>query len=162
MKMILMFALSLICISSFASPKKATRKPNQVNAPTVLKGTPKLDGNCLIDYTRVLYAKNEVTNLSTEQKEYMEKALDLAKKAAKDTQMSSSAFETVVSAQFFDLTYGSFGAKVSLCDDKERAQANCLDVFFASTQQKLGAPRLSVISEEWHTSGTAFYPVCQY
>jgi hypothetical protein len=163
MKTLLMLVLSVVCVSSFAASKKANRKPNQASQATViLKSTPKLDGNCLIDYTRVMYAKNEVLNLNTEQKEYMEKALEIAKKVSKETQMSNASFESVISSQFYDLSYGSYGAKVSLCDDKDRGQANCLDVYFASTQQKLGSPRLTVVSEEWHTSGTAFYPVCQY
>jgi hypothetical protein len=164
MKTLLMLVVSIVYMSAFAtSPKKVTRKPSQApRAASTLKSTPKLDGNCLIDYTRVLYAKNEVVNLNAEQKDYMEKALETAKKVAKDTQMSNSSFETVISSQLFDLSYGSYGAKVSLCDDKERGQANCLDVYFASTQEKPSAPRLSVVSEEWHTAGTSFYPVCQY
>lgn len=164
MKTLLIFVLSIICTNSFAvSPKKATRKPSQATrADSTLKSTPKYDGNCLIDYTRVLYAKTEVQNLNTEQKDYMEKALVIAKKFAKETQMSNSSFESVISAKFYDLSYGSYGAKVSLCDGSDRGQSNCLDVFFASTQEKPGSPRLSVVSEEWHTAGTSFYPVCQY
>lgn len=159
MKLVVFTILSGLSIFSFGARKPAQTHQEAVVDARKFNQAATVGIQCVNDIKDVQSA-SIANNLNHRQEKFLKRAVDEALDLAKSANMVR--LTVVYSANARVQSAGdATAAVVTLCDQADRGQANCMEFNFGLAKDASKRPHLLMAQEDWHTSVGNIYYFCQ-